>query len=110
MSQCACICEQDIRNLHAAFVLDAAAKCKEAAEAVEGAHEALIASGEAQAQQLERTIVAQHAAAQRALVAAQANVAATIRCHGSCRAAACRCISLPCHITLQWHYIRPDNI
>ncbi len=77
--QCTCL-EQDIRGLHSDFVADAVAGCKEAADAVEGAHQALAASGVAQAQLLESTVAAQHAAAQQALAAAQVNVAATIRC------------------------------
>ena len=71
---------QGIRDLHAAFVADAVARCQEAVSAVEGAHEALVASDEAQAQLLEQTIAAQHAAAQRALMAARDSVTATVRC------------------------------
>ena len=77
--------------MHSAFVAEALANCQEAADAVEGAHKALVASGDAQAQLLERTVAAQHAAAQQALVAAQANVAATIRCRASCCTAAPGC-------------------
>ena len=99
------VCKQDIRDLHSAFVADAVASCKEAANAVEGAHQTLIASGMAQARLLERMVAAQHAAAQQALAAAQADVAATIRCCASCRTAAPCCppeqnsgdgVQLPC--------------
>ena len=70
---------QDIHDLDAGFVSDAVAQCKEAADAVDGAHAALVASGEAQARLLEATVAAQQAAVTRALAAAQDNIAASIR-------------------------------
>ncbi len=72
-------CMQGICEINAAFVASAVTKCQHAVEAVDSAHEALVASGEEQARQLESSIVAQHAATQRALLAAQDNAAATIR-------------------------------
>ncbi len=57
----------------------AVAQCKEAADAVEGAHAVLVASGEAQSRLLEATVAAQHAAVTRALAAARDNIAVMIR-------------------------------
>ena len=80
LADAVCCCKQGINEMHAAFVADAVARCTEAVDAVDSAHEALVARGEAQAQLLEQTIAAQHAAAQRALAVAQNNAAATVRC------------------------------
>ena len=70
---------QGIHDLHAAFVSGAVAKCKAAADAVEGAHAALLASGQAQERLLEATVAAQQAAVTKALAAAQEDIAAMTR-------------------------------
>ena len=70
---------QVISDLQAAFVSGAVAQCREAADAVEGAHAALEASSNAQAKLLQETLAAHRRAVTKTLAAAQDTIAATIR-------------------------------